>query len=242
MKERLADSKLRISTKVSTNRIFKCLLLLVIGLLLLSIISTTSVRYLPDYPLRDMLEDILSVDKEMSLPTFYSVYAIQACALLLGAIAYLVEVRRERYLRHWQMLSLTFFYLSFDEALSLHEKAIKPIGDFFDTSGVLHYAWVIPAAVLVAVFFLAYLKFLLALPAKIRSLFVIGGGVFVLGALGMEMVGGQFVMMGLYNSYLYTLLVNCEEFLEMLGILIFMYALLTFLRMKLSSVEISLVD
>ncbi len=242
MKERLADSTLRVSTKVSANRVFKRLLFLVIGLLLLSIISTTSARYLPDYPLRDMLEDVLSVDKEMSLPTFYSVYALQACALLLGAIAYLVEARRERYLRHWQILSLIFVYISFDEGLSLHEKSIKPVGDFFNTSGFLHFAWVIPAAVLVAVFLLAYLKFLSALPAKIRSLFVIGGGTFVLGALGMEMVGGQVVGMGLYDSYLYILVTTCEEFFEMLGILIFMYALLSFLRMKLSSVEISLVD
>lgn len=242
VRKKLIDAKSKISTKISTRTTFKRLSFLIVGLLILSAIFTSSVRYLPDYPLRDMLKDIFDVNEEMSLPTFYSVYALQVCALLLGIIAHLTKVRRERYFRHWQILSFTFVYLSFDEALTLHERPTEMIRESLNTSGFLYFAWVIPAAVLVAVFLLGYLKFLSALPIKIRSLFLIAGGIFVLGALGIEMVGSKIATMGLLDSTLYTLVSNCEEFLEMLGVLVFMYALLSFLRMKLSSVEISLVD
>ena len=236
MRKRPTDEKITVSTK----RVFIQLLLLIIGLTLLSIISTFSVKYFPDYPLRDLFEELFSVDREKSLPTFYSAYALQACAFLLYIISYLTKAYKDKYLRHWQLLSLIFFYLSLDEALALHERTVSPLKESLNTDGFLYFPWVIPATFLVVVFLLGYLTFLLALPTKIKRLFLMSGGIFVLGALGMEMVGGKASDMGLGDSAAYIFLFTCEEFLEMFGILVFLYALLSFLRMKLSSVEISL--
>ncbi|WP_121967558.1 hypothetical protein [Leptolyngbya sp. BC1307] len=61
-----------------------------------------------------------------------------------------------------------------------------------NTEGFLHFAWVIPAAFLVVVFLLGYVRFILALLKRMRRLFLIAGSTFVGGALGMEMVAVRY--------------------------------------------------
>ncbi len=230
-----------IKLNISGSRLFRFLLFLILGIAIVSFAAVIAKASLPDYPLRDMLGDILSVNSETSIPTFYSAYGLLTCSFLLGFVAYLTKLRQEKFLRHWQLLSLVFLYLSLDEALSFHEKAVEPLREFFGTEGFLYFAWVIPAAILVAVFLVGYLSFLMALPKRIRQLFLIAGGVFVAGAIGMEMVGGKVLSLQLSEAA-YILTSTCEEFLEMLGVIIFLYALLAYLRLKLVNINISFTD
>lgn len=237
MKRSIIYAKLNISRR----RTLRFLLFLVVGFSLLSVAASTAKSFLPDYPSRDMLNAWFNVDSEESFATFYSTYALQACALLLFAISHLTKLSQGRFLRHWQLLSLIFVGLSFDEALSFHERAIGPLRDLFHTTGFLYYAWVMPAAIFVAVVLLGYLKFLIALPKTTRRLFLTAGSLFVGGAVVMEMVGGKVLSMHL-PEMAYILAVTCEEFLEMLGIVIFLYALLSYLKSQLINIEISFLD
>ncbi len=185
-----------------------------------------------------MLVDNFNVNNEKSFPTMYSVYTLQICSILLASIAYLTKLNQGKFVRHWQVLSLIFLYLSFDEALSFHERATDPLRSMLGTTGFLRFAWVIPAFILVIIFLISYLSFLIALPKKIRNLFLISGSIFLTGALIMEMVGGK-VLTVFSSGIEYTLVVTCEEFLEMLGIVIFIYALLSYLKSKLINIKIS---
>ena len=74
------------------------------------------------------------------------------CAGLLAAVAAGEAVDRGR----WRMLAVGFVYISIDEAVGLHEL----LGELFDTEGVLHFGWVIPAAAVVLGVGLAFLGFL----------------------------------------------------------------------------------
>ena len=226
---------------ISMSRSFRFLLFLILGIATSSFAAVIAQASLPDYPLRNVITAILSVDNERSIPTWYSAFGLLTCAILLSFVAYLAKQKNERFLRHWQLLSLIFIYLSLDEALSFHERLIRPVRGFLGTEGFLYFAWVIPAAVLLSVFLVGYLSFLAALPKRVRQLFLIAGSVFVGGALGMEMVGGKILSLQLPEA-IYVLCVTCEEFLEMLGVIIFLYALLTYLRLKLSNINISFTD
>jgi hypothetical protein len=96
----------------------------------------------------------------------------------------------------------------------------------FGTGGPFHYAWSVLGVVFVLAFALVYLPFVLRLESSTRRLFIVSGGLYVGGALGMELVQGWHD--GLYGINGTTALITTvEEVLEMLGIVVFIYALLS---------------
>ena len=125
------------------------------------------------------------------------------------------------YIRHWWALSAIFAYISIDEFVLLHEE----MNSWFDLPGVLYFGWVIPAFVLVSIFVLSYLKFLGYLSALARYRFVRVGAVFVLGALGIELVLGYWTDLYGSSNLEYAIIDWFEETLEMVGIALFISAL-----------------
>ncbi len=76
---------------------------------------------------------------------------------------------------------------------------------------------------------LAYSKFVWELPKDTRLRFITAGVIFLVGALGIEMLGAREADLHGYSTVTYCLLFTVEEMLEMLGIILFIYALLTHL-------------
>ncbi|MEO0770208.1 MAG: hypothetical protein AAFY72_12395, partial [Cyanobacteria bacterium J06649_4] len=62
----------------------------------------------------------LDVNGEENLATAFSVFLLLFCALLLWQISRLL--RRDRFFRHWRILSMLFFAMAADEWLLLHER------------------------------------------------------------------------------------------------------------------------
>ncbi len=171
-----------------------------------------------------------NLDAENTVPTYF------ASVLLLGATALLALVahgeRGSRYRRHWAALAVIFLALSVDEASSFHELLVRPLRSSLGTEGWLLYAWVIPGLVFVAVFALSYLGFLFHLSPRFRTLFAASGLLYVGGALGMEMVAGQFMSRDGAGGFAYILLSSMEEAMEMFGVVLFIYALLSYAKAR----------
>ena len=68
---------------------------------------------------------------------------------------------------------------------------------------------------------LAYLNFVWALPKRIRLHFIMAGVIFLTGAREADLYG--------YDTVIYCFLYSVEEMLEMLGVVLFIYALLSYL-------------
>jgi hypothetical protein len=170
------------------------------------------------------------LDRENTLPSWYSSMTLLSCAALLALIATLKRRRRERFFAHWILLAVAFVYLAIDESVSLHEILIVPLRRRLDLGGPLYFAWVIPGSAAVAVFGLAYVNFLRHLPRRTALLFLAAGATFVGGALGIELIGGALADAEGLHSLRYTLAMTSEEVCEMLGVTLFVYALLDYLR------------
>jgi hypothetical protein len=183
---------------------------------------------------------LFDLDIERSIPTWFSSAQLLLCAILLALIAQVKQVVRDGYRFHWAMLSAIFVLFSIDEALAFHERSIKPLRNALNTSGFLHFAWVIPAALFVLVMLLFYRRFLLHLPAKTRRLFLVAGGIYVMGSLGMEILSGPvWEAVGKYRL-IKDLLIVVEETLELIGIEIFIYALLMYLGQYLKDMRFAI--
>jgi hypothetical protein len=165
-----------------------------------------------------------------SVPTWYQSATLLLSSFLLALIALVRQSEDDKDFRYWGVLSAIFLYLSLDEAVSIHEQLTMPLRTNFELGGIFYLSWVIPAAVFLIIFFFVFLKFLLRLPVRTRNLMIAAGGIFVLGAVGVEMVGGNYLYLtndlpSKVNDYRYVLITTVEELLEMLGITLFIYTL-----------------
>lgn len=175
-----------------------------------------------------------------NLPTWYQSSTLLFSSFLLAIIALSEKAgkngKREKNenRRYWAILSIVFLYLSLDESVSIHEQLTLPLRNAFGLEGFFYLSWVIPAAVLLVVFFFAFLKFLQRLPKRIRYSLIAAGAIYIAGAVGMEMVGGNYLYVtgdlpSRVVDFRYVLITTFEEFLEMTGILIFIHTLLDYL-------------
>ena len=164
---------------------------------------------------------LLSLSYEGNVPTWYTSALLVACAFFLALIAAGTRARGERYVAHWWGLAAGFMYISLDEVVSLHEAA----GFLELGGGVLYFSWVVPAAAVVLGVGLLYLKFLVHLPGPIRRQFILSGGIYVAGAVGMELPLGWWTDREGTNNLGYALIDSVEEAMEMLGLNLFLFAL-----------------
>lgn len=183
--------------------------------------------FLTFYNLEDGIRT-LDVNEENSVPTWFSSSLLLLCSVLLVAIASAAKRLGERDALWWAALSVIFVLLSLDETASFHESATELLRSLLHTGGLLYYAWVIPGGACVFVFGLAYLGFLFRLPTKTRWLFIASGALYVSGALGSEMLNGLWASLHGESNLTYSALVTVEEFLEMSGAILFLYALMLY--------------
>ena len=222
------------------KKVFQYLLIIVLTLLLLNVLGIVS-KYYFGYGTVKGLVPMFNFNTEKNVPTFYSTIALFISAVLLWLIAISHKRRGNSYLL-WGGLAFIFLFLSIDEFVSIHEKLIKPLRASLGTSGVFSYAWVIPYGIAVVILFIVYLKFLFQLPRKIMYLFILSGSLFVMGAIGFEMISAlQFQTVG-SNNVLYGVYYTFEELLEMLGVVIFIYTLLLYIVSELDFLSLTAMD
>jgi len=173
------------------------------------------------------LVDLFDFAIEGNIPTFYSAVAILFCSALLALISYANWQRPDGDRFYWVGLAILFLFLAVDEAVAIHEAVGDYFEQIFDASGFLYYMWVLPYGIATIVLGLVFLKFLWNLPRSTRARFIEAGGIFVTGAIGMEMLGAREADLNGTETVLYCVLYTIEELLEMLGIVLFIYALLS---------------
>jgi hypothetical protein len=182
------------------------------------------------YPGNDVPIDRINLDSEISIPTWFQ----STLLLLAGALTALIAVIRSRaspsYVRHWIVAAVALILMSGDEMLALHEMLIDPMRALLDVGGgLIYFAWIVPGAVVAVAFAATYLRFLAHLPERIRKLFVTAGVLYLMGVLGMEALDGAYASSQGSDTLGYMLLTDLEEVFEMAGLLVLVYALLSYL-------------
>ena len=216
---------------ITPNKFLKLSGFLIFFFLICHLIGIYASNKYPHLHIANMINKFFNLDEEATFPAFFSSVLLLLSSVLLFVIS--TQKKGEKYHRRWQVLGFVFLFLCLDEIISIHEEVAVEVQlrlfdqrGFGDLDGLFYYSWVIPYALFFLVVALYFFKFVLSLPPKIRNLFILAGCIYVSGALGCELIEGFYkknypgndIMMGLY--------VVIEEVFEMLGITIFVYALL----------------
>lgn len=210
------------------------------GLLLLAHMLVSLNRYVLELSFfaADNLYVLFDMWSEVSIPSWYAVTLLLIASAILAVIAVAKYAAHDSFRLHWAALSVIFLALSVDEAADIHGQVSYALNEKLNTSGFLAYAWIIPAAVLVVVVGLAYLRFLLHLPASVRIRIVIAGAIFLSGALVMEAIEGRYDSSHGVETMTYRVMVGIEETLEMAGAILFISTLLAYLASLAEAVEL----
>lgn len=215
--------------KYSVCRTTKILLFLSLLFLILDFFYITNIYLLGDIESLSILS-YFNLNDELNAPAFFSSFILLYSAIILGKITFLK--RREHDYYEWAGLSFTFLYLALDEAFSIHEgmKYARKILALDKDNALYNDAWVFIGIAFIIVFLLMYLRFLRNLNKRIRSLFLLSAGIYILGALGLEIIGGYWEFFRGEKDFIHAFIASIEELLEMFGIILFINTLLLIVR------------
>lgn len=166
---------------------------------------------------------LFAVTSEQNLPTWYATAALTLAALFAGSAAVSARVSGGAVWWRWCLVSVTLVGLSIDEASSLHERLGDVGASLVNASGVFHFAWVVPGMLLGGLALAVFIQLVRRLPAAVGMELRWGFGIFLIAAIGLEMVGG-FVLDAMGDGWTYVLTATAEEFLETFGIIVVMHA------------------
>ncbi len=176
---------------------------------------------------------------ETSFQTIFSTLLLLLAAMVVILVGLMLD-RLHPTRKYWFALGIIFSFLALDESLTIHEQfnKLRPLVN--DHSGFLYYAWVLPYMALVIFAGMFFFRFLLQLPPGIRNLFIISGAIYVGAAIGFEVLEGYVVYTEGTDSLIDKLLCAVEEFLEMAGITLFIYAALKHATSFQKTIRVSL--
>lgn len=171
----------------------------------------------------------LDLNNEENIPTVYASVILLLCAASLLFIGFKKFKDGDNYKYAWIVLGIIFIFLSYDEYFCFHDPLSEQIRQQIEVPASLYFAWVIPYSVFTLIFVLIYLKFWIDLPKPYKLLFFLSGSIFVIGALGYEMIGAPFTVQWGRGNTFYLYYTTVEETLEMVGIALFLYTLVRYI-------------
>lgn len=224
----------------SPTRITLFLAIIVVVLTILSFtLRTVVVLQGADSGVLHGLSNYFNLDNEGNIPTWFSSILLSFAGLTLLVAGYLTRQTNRPNWLNWVVLGLIFLGLSLDEYIGFHERAVNPLNAIIGED-VLTRTWIIPAGIFVAVLGLLYLRFFFNLSRKYQVIFAVAGICYLMGAMGIELLGGNYtesLMQQLADRTVdvsynipYLILANLEEFMEMSGVVILIYGVLDYCR------------
>jgi hypothetical protein len=216
-----------ICLELNTLLFARVLLALAILLVVIGTIANLLIYQVADSPDSNFAKVVRRFDlgHEPSLPAWFSSMVLLMNGAMLILIGWAERLREKKFARHWIALGIIFIGLSIDESVMFHEMLDKLIRIVLATDGGLQLPWVVLGFAFALVVFLAYAAFLISLPKRFAGLFIISGGLFVGGAVGMELVSGYAIALHGVSSAYHTFAQTVEESLEMAGSILFFYSL-----------------
>jgi hypothetical protein len=235
------DEEEPLAIRVSAQTVFRVLGISVCVLVIVHILSQCAIRYLPlGWTARELLTRF-DLEQEQSVPTWFSLSILLLAAGILAVIANQRRRNQEPDTRYWTGLAAIFLCLSIDEGASIHEIAVAPVRRILQIqNSFLVLSWIIPAAFLVVVFAMVYLRFWWRLPRGVRWRFAMAGLTYVGGALVVEAFSSAYVARYGMDHFGLVMMRVWEEGMEMAGVCIFVDGLLQYVSRILPKFQVEL--
>lgn len=172
----------------------------------------------------DEIHENLSLGVEFNLPTWFASMLWGLFAVIAWYLATADHGRRVL----WRMVAVVGLMGSIDEYLMLHDRLSAP-GSFvenvigIDLGGA---TWVLPGIVVAGLIATVLARFVLSLPATTRRDLIIGGLLFLAGAIGFEVISSLAFEATATVNWVFVVTMHIEESLEYAGVIVAIRGLL----------------
>ncbi|MDF1739907.1 MAG: hypothetical protein P1U86_12170 [Verrucomicrobiales bacterium] len=170
---------------------------------------------------------VFHFDREANLPTLFSGFQLACAGLCAFGISKFERSKSGGSPRHWFIIGCILLFIGIDDMAHLHENLDTIIMSRVETSGLIHWPWVIPYSILALIVAGYFLPFFLKLPSHLKFYFALSAGMFVTGAIGLEMFAARHAQKFGEETTTYAIFMTIEESLEMLSITLLLYGLLS---------------
>lgn len=198
--------------------------LIICGLFVLSMVSIPLLGF-PENSIIYFFAQRFNHDVELSVPTLYNYFLILSNIGLITLVYLSERSMRTSQAPYWLFLAVVMFLMSYDEAARVHERLMDPMRTIVPDTPLLNFPWT-PVGIVVALAVATIcIPFLRRLPREVAGLMIVAGAVFVFGAVVVETIGG-WVAYYYDRAHQFFILATIEESCEMLGMVVFGYAML----------------
>jgi hypothetical protein len=203
------------------------------GAILITILAIVVMDILTQNASSPMIHRLFNVITEKNIPSLFSTLQLMLSGSLLYSTYRICTEKKwmTKHVKFWKYLSYIFYFLAFDEWFTVHDIIGDYAAAYMGSLGDL-FGWTLLYLIIMVVFFIWAIQFLVQLPKRTSILFIISGGIFILGAIGFELMASQTIrsMIGLQSSpaIVYTIGI-LEESCEMMGIFLFNWATFIYL-------------
>ncbi len=180
--------------------------------------------------------DLFNIDQEQSITKFYSAVTLLLCSGLLLIIAMAKKDDHTRNYLYWSGLVTIFLFFALAKTTAIQEYLFTPIQLALHLTKIQFYA--LAYGIVVILFPVIYLKFLLSLPRQTMFLFAIGGTVFVAGAFGIDLIAAYLGKLFDHQTVVYIVLTILEQVFELVGVIVFLYALMLYIGSELKWIRV----
>ena len=175
--------------------------------------------------LRWYMVEMFDLDTESSFGTYYSSMALLFIGRLLWHHAKVVKGRGEIWCWWWFVLAVGFHWLSIDEIIAGHE-VLNEHKDQSRDPGEERVRWTVDGLWVAMLVGAAFLPFLWSLRWRLMIFSMVGGLIYLGGALGVEQATDKYQDWGMLDTTEYLMFVALEEGMEMIGPIIFLAGLM----------------
>lgn len=198
-----------------------------------------AVSRLPNMPLT--IVELFDFDREVALPAWFSATQLSLIGLTFLLWSFWSESKARVSRRLLLLLGLGFVFLAADEASMIHErltplfKSVSWLPRFTGDRGLWIPLYLAAMLLFLFKFRRDFWRFWLAFPRQVQYC-CLGGGIFLFGAVGLEVLNYQLVLEQLDSHWPVTFQILFEEFFEMSGASIILYGVLS---MAWSALDVS---
>jgi hypothetical protein len=186
------------------------------------------------------LNHLFYLSAEDNVPTLYSSALMWTIAAIALAIAGACREQKIGGTLAWMGIVVLFVFLGIDESASLHERMSDPLREAIGGGGILYFAYILPYGIAILLLTAVYAPFVLKLPSRTRVLFFTSAILYVIGALGMEAIGGSHYETMEVRDAAYIWMITIEELLEIAGLSLFICAELTYIVERFGSAVVTI--
>lgn len=204
-------------------------------LLLLAHIYVVLQHYMiaPDNQFYRRLDHFFDFDEEVNFPTYFSSILLFISAQTFFFLGIKNKDKSWYTQSNWFLFTLLFLLLSVDDFVQIHEwMSVYTQHAGFDGKGILHFAWLIPYAVVGVGLVIFCFKFVFRIDKFFRTQYILCGFLFLFGTFIIEAFGELYYesIKNVPNLVYKLFFISLEESLKMIALILLIKTNLLYLN------------